>query len=228
MENFYDQIISIKHKLTNEEFISLMNSFILTFKNSNQKILKNLSKNEYTSCQCQESDICINNDINKLKDCKNYKKFIEINPIVELIFENKIIEFTSSPILYPNTSYNIITNNLRNLHLLGNMNYSFDNMVIIGSALYDYLMRNLFICMMQPKETIIDILNIKNFQSLEFFKKINFDTNIWINTFISSICKNPPIIPEPLTGEIINGNLSIKANLDENIYINIDEIISEL
>lgn len=221
MYNFYDNILSIKNKISQQEFISLMEYFIISFQNSNLKIIDNLLIQESNFCNCQENQICINKDINQLKKCKNYPEFIKINPIIQLLFENIDIKYTTIPIIFPDTPFHIITNNLKNLHLLGNMNYSTDKMIIIGSAIYDYLMRNLFICKMQPKETIIDILNIKNFN-------INFDTNIWINAFTSAICKNPPIIPEPLTGEIINGNLSIKANLDENIYINIDEIISEL
>lgn len=233
--DLYDKLQSIRTKISDEEFNNLMDNFIDLYKKSNIKLLNEFYQsptitNTINECKCSEYEICLDQDISKLKSCKNYQKFIELNPVIELIFEDKIVELTKTPILYPNTPFKIIQNNFRNLNLLGNFNYSINIIYIIGTAIFDYSMRNLFFNKMQPKETVIDILNIKNFQSNEdfneFMKKISFDSNIWIKTFKSAIYKiDFENIAEQLTGEIINGKLNINANLDEEI--NIEQILQQ-
>jgi hypothetical protein len=83
--------------------------------NKNINLNKNMNKNEHV-CDCDLNDICITADFNKFKKCNNYNNFINNNPILELLFVKKKIDFC----YIPNTNIlegeykNEIISNVRN------------------------------------------------------------------------------------------------------------------
>ncbi len=146
-------------------------------------------------CDCVNIyDICLKNDIRKILSCRNYQRFITINPIFELIFEDKKVEFTKRPQIISGKDFNEIIFNFAAINSL----YKFYNdnetlRIIIGSSMFDYSMRNIFNLRMKTKETIIDVFHIRalmtNDRAMNFFRKNNFDPKIWENTFEQSIKK---------------------------------------
>ncbi len=143
----------------------------------------------YCDCSDGEESICIfNADI--FKSCKNYPKFIEINPILENIYEEKSIEFTKEPISRSFIVQDIVFNVNVILNLLTNLKEK-NQKIWASFAIFDYLMRNIEFVKMHKKfaEKILlkcnEILEDEN--AIDILSKLNFDKNIWINTFKSLI-----------------------------------------
>ena len=79
--DLYDKLQSIRTKISDEEFNNLMDNFIDLYKKSNIKLLNEFYQsptitNTINECKCSEYEICLDQDISKLKSCKNYQKFI--------------------------------------------------------------------------------------------------------------------------------------------------------
>lgn len=143
-------------------------------------------------CNCSDGELCISFSNEILKSCKNFEKFIEVNPIINLLFEDIPVVSTKNYIMYPNNSFNSILSNLKNLRkLLEIYQANFIMSLVINSAIYDFLMRNLFVAKIYQKQTQADIINIiiqkKNPLASAFFDKYGFNTDIWINNLKISI-----------------------------------------
>jgi len=179
-------------------------------------------KSIFHGCKCGERSLCIKPDIREIRNCKNYEKFRELNPLIELLFdEDKTIQFTTIPILFPNTSYLEIADNFSHLNHMVNMHRRTPGVApILEATLYDYSMRNLFFLKSQPRETLIDIFNIKDSllfdENRDFYQKHHFDPNIWITAFRSVLQKKKETPPKVkiLEGKIDKKNLRVKFNLN--------------
>lgn len=146
---------------------------------------------ELKKCSCDENQMCWGRNLLGICDCRHYPEFIKINPHIALFYEDKKIEYTKEPIMYPRENFQDICKNFVILNKMNNIindcEYDLKIKLAITSALFDYSMRNLFHLKMQPKETIFDIFQIQgllqNDDVIEFFKKQEFDPNIWIKAF---------------------------------------------
>lgn len=143
-----------------------------------------------SKCNCKsEYDICKTPFILQLSNCKNYKRFIELNPVFELIFdEDKKIEFNKHNNYFSNQNYEEITYNFTNLNDLTTVFKDTEDIrVIVSTALYEYSMKNLFFIRAQPRETIIDIFTILSYiqdpEYVSFYRKHNINPHVWVTSF---------------------------------------------
>jgi len=160
---------------------------------NSQHLLEKMDNFSFLSqCNCKtDFDICKTPFILQLKNCKNYNRFIRINPIVELIFEeDKIISFNKQQNFFSNESYEEISSNFSNLNDFTSLYKDIEEIrVIFSTALYEFSMKNLFFIRAQPREAIIDIFTILAYMQepeyITFFKKHNINPNYWVTSFSS-------------------------------------------
>lgn len=186
-------------------------------------ILESLyDNNQIGQCNCNGDDICLKQDIKQIWKCKNYTKFIELNPIFNLFFDDDHeINLTTEPIYYPNESFFVIRQNFRNLNSL--TNYYKDDLSllpILTTALYDYSMKNLFFLQSQSRETLIDIYQLLSFRRFEgfirFYEKHNINPDIWLDAFEKTLQIREIKNEEE---EIPQSTLSIFRNKNKKINI---------
>jgi len=196
----WDQIIHVKTKLSEEKFNSLLAGFYMIVRKAlddgrletDLVNAGNIIFDSFDECRCNSEQICLKKDIRFIRNCRNYEDLVQTNPIIELIFENKIVNQTTIPIIYTEQSLYKIKQNVKNLFDLINVYIGNDNYVdIFSSALYEYLMKNLIYIKIFPKEILMELFAIDkiitNRYPNDFFEKINFNPFIWKATFSKGI-----------------------------------------
>jgi len=138
-------------------------------------------------CRCTENDVCINT-FDKFRKCSNLERFLEINPILrKLIDTNTIITLTKNPVEQNDEMRLFCINNVKLcLDFYSNTYLKIDQIIII-SAIYDFLMKN--IQFVKKHKNIRNCLlnKINEFSEEEEFHKFlrenDFSLEIWKNTF---------------------------------------------
>jgi len=99
-----------------------------------------MSKNHV--CKCLGNNVCMNHNLNTLKLCKNYTRFIQLNPMVETIYdENKQIKFSENKEEIMEDG--IIKENIITLVKLIDFHYSTKHKTIFLISLFDFVLRNI-------------------------------------------------------------------------------------
>jgi len=113
---------------------------------------------KHYKCTCNDNEICLHYNLNQLRMCKNFEKFVEVNPIVRSIFEDKIISVSERAIFKPMNDIKFVQNNIDLLVKCIKFHYSGKHKAIFIFALFDYLIRNAW-CL-KRKGYSNDFLNI--------------------------------------------------------------------
>jgi len=156
-------------------------------------------------CSCNREQICFKSEPNELLKCKNFKKFIEINPILKNFFvKNKSFIYSKITICDINNTPNFIDKNLNcliNLHQLqvqqSNMHIFNHHRLIILIAICDFLMTNFYFSRICTEYYIFalselnKILNQQDNESynndLQFMLKYNINPTFWLANFTKII-----------------------------------------
>lgn len=102
-----------------------------------------MSKNNI--CLCGDNQVCLKHNLNSLKLCKNYDKFIKTHPFVQSIFEETKLNFDKEPNFKKSNNELIIKRNVNILLENIEFHYSYKHKAIFITALYDYIYRNAWI-----------------------------------------------------------------------------------
>jgi len=166
ISNFLNLVDSIKEKIKEEDLsIIIENSKILSRnaldveKKYKEECLTSKIEHhvEYLQekittdkkCNCGENDVCLVPNKTRLSKCKNFRKFLKQNPILNELYYRRNYEFTNSPNFeLGNENYDEKIINLLNLLVLSR---AFDNNKhIFFIAIFDYLMANTDILLKNP------------------------------------------------------------------------------
>jgi len=149
MERYWLNVILMNNDNINKQLIKTQfyNINLISSYLKDKKIINQILNNNKSDCACDSdcdiNKLCITDDLEKLKKCNNFNKFLNNNPIIGLLFKKIKIDICYTPNL--NTldgeyKKNII-NNIR-IHM-GLINKIHDyNKIILLISMYDCLIRN--------------------------------------------------------------------------------------
>jgi hypothetical protein len=190
-ENVYNQYKNLRlissyiniNKIDYKKKLKIKNKNVIENKNVNKDI-----------CECTFKEICITNDLNKLKKCKNYNNFINKNPILELLFIKKNVNIC----YIPNT--NILEDEYKK-EIINNIRSHMDFINIFTNECKIVFIISMFDCLIQHfnivknnekllKISLEKLYEIDNCISLNnSLKNYDFDQNI-IKNFINVYIQN--------------------------------------
>ncbi len=140
------------------------------------------------TCKCNNNfSICYGK--RELLNCKNYERFVKMNPIIEHIYDKQKPMILEKEPFYGECLPEVII--LKNRENLLQLIYAIPDRYcknIIMIALADFLMRNAKFLKNNHKQAVMassGIIGSENDQDfLEILKEIGFDVKIWVNTFV--------------------------------------------
>jgi len=197
-------ILQKTKKILNTEDFSIISSIFnslnskessqsfIQFHNERNSFLLNRQKWKRKICMCNQQEICIVDNIFKLKECKNFENFCSNNPTIQVMFGNHI-KISPFPIFTPKKNILEIKTNISNLIILINNFQNNEQYMLVLSLLY-YSMHNFFvlICDKDIANTINDIFDLflSDLYFLSLLRQFDQTKNIGIFKEFLLIAKN--------------------------------------
>jgi len=192
--NIYQESIEtlyeIKDNITDEEF-DILNGGLRYLRNELKKLdkprdfLEELrthkkkidTKRKRKGCHCSEDDLCLTKSRSDLKKCRNFNKFLELNPVIGVLYGKEMRMFLE-PVLMIGQDLEPIRKNLMNI--IHQVVFSDNEMrLIMVVALCDYMLKNIYLMIednnvaKSVNQIIEQYFYYDNIR--EFFDKLNMD-----------------------------------------------------
>lgn len=183
--------INFKKKLAPE---TLKNKLKIPQKDIN-KIPKEDIEENINDCGCTINELCITNNFNEFKKCKNFNNFLNNNPILELLFKKTNINICYIPnmnVLEGEYKKEIIDNIRFHMQFINAVSYEYKIVFVI--SMYNCLIQNYYLIknnnslLKASLEKLYELDNNK-FSLQNILKKYDIDKNV-INNFINVFTKN--------------------------------------
>lgn len=183
--------INLKKKLAPE---TLKNKLKIPQKDIN-KIPKEDIEENINDCGCTINELCITNNFNEFKKCKNFNNFLNNNPILELLFKKTNINICYIPnmnVLEGEYKKEIIDNIRFHMQFINAVSYEYKIVFVI--SMYNCLIQNYYLIknnnslLKASLEKLYELDNNK-FSLQNILKKYDIDKNV-INNFINVFTKN--------------------------------------
>jgi len=190
MEKFttiFDILYKYKETIQDEDYLIMSNQIMELYNlaKSNQRMIK---EEQDVRCFCHGNRFTCFNSIYHLRNCRKYQEFIEINPVVELLYNDVPITLTREP-NYENYNEATVVTNLSHLgklflNIISQSSYTYKmQKIILSVAHLDYIMRNMSIVKKIDRYRDIVLAKIDNFSNdpdfFQFISQYDFDVNIW-------------------------------------------------
>lgn len=190
-------------KLLNKEDFSIITSIFnnlptqksqnfIEFHNNRHSFLINKQKWKRKKCICDKSEICIVDNLLKLKECKNFQKLYSTNPTIQVMIGNHI-KISPFPNLTPTKNIIETKNIFSNLIILINHFHNNEQYMIVLSLLY-FSMNNFHILITDKDiaNTVNDIFDlfVSDIYFLSLLRQLDQTKNIGIFKEFLLIAKN--------------------------------------
>jgi len=193
-ESVFDLLEKIKTKISDEEFQTLFNIFQKVSEKAQEEDESFIQNNFITcytlhkqnakakkaqkkGCQCGPNEICLASNVNTLKNCKNYDEFMEINPMLWLMYgRNLRISFGTEMDL--GSDLIPLRYNLMNLINLAELFSGKDQLLLILS-IFHFSVKNIYLLIMDKTAAFTVNEIMKNYLLDSSF--VNFLKHIDVN-----------------------------------------------
>jgi hypothetical protein len=190
---FKNKLVPVTYKkklnIPKENMNDISKDKIIPKDNINKIIPKDIN-----DCSCTINELCITNNLNEFKKCKNFNNFLNNNPILELLFKKKKIDICYIPnmnVLVGEYKKEIINNIRFHMEFINAVNYEYKIVFVI--SMYNCLIQNYHLIknnnslLKASLEKLYELDNNK-FSLQNILKKYDIDKNV-INNFINVFTK---------------------------------------